>query len=410
VRVLVIGAGAVGLSSAYFLAAEGADVTVIDMRGIGGGASRRNAGWVVPSMSGPVPAPGMLLKSLRWMTKRSSPLYIKPTLDPGAVRFLLAMLRHCNPQDFEAGLRHLVALNARTFELFDLLQDRGLVFEFHRQGLLQVFTDREALHEHAEELRLSEELGAGPSAVLSAQAARAEEPLLGHGVIGAISSPEERYLDPDGFVDALADACQRMGVKIHAGERATDAEFGTDGIVRAVRGQSRWEADAFVVATGAWTSDLALTFGQRLPVRAGKGYGFDVPTAGAVRTALYLAEAKVAVTPLEARVRLAGTMEFGAMNEDVDPVRAGGILESARRYLSGWPSGPTPRPWAGLRPMTPDGLPILGRLTHHHNVIVAAGHAMLGITLAPVTGDIVREMVLHDRTPSEATPFRPDRF
>ncbi|MDQ1667652.1 MAG: D-amino-acid dehydrogenase, partial [Actinomycetota bacterium] len=278
-RVLVIGAGAVGLSSAYFLAAEGADVTVIDMRGIGGGASRRNAGWVVPSMSGPVPAPGMLLKSLRWMTKRSSPLYIKPTLDPGAVRFLLAMLRHCNPQDFEAGLRHLVALNARTFELFDLLQDRGLVFEFHRQGLLQVFTDREALHEHAEELRLSEELGAGPSAVLSAQAARAEEPLLGRGVIGAISSPEERYLDPDGFVDALADACQRMGVKIHAGERATDAEFGTDGIVRAVRGQSRWEADAFVVATGAWTSDLALTFGQRLPVRAGKGYGFDVPTA-----------------------------------------------------------------------------------------------------------------------------------
>jgi D-amino-acid dehydrogenase len=411
VRVLVVGAGAVGLSSAYFLARAGAEVTVIDERGVGGGASRRNAGWVVPSMSGPVPAPGMVLKSLRWMTRRTSPLYVRPTLDPAALRFLVALLRHCNHDDFERGLRQTLALNARTFELFDELERQGVRFEHHRRGLLQVFTGRRALAEHAEEAAHAAGLGAGPSTVLTADEARDREPLLGPEVVGAISCPEERYLDPDSFVDGLAEACTALGVTFHDGERAASVDADPDGRVRAVTARRRWGADAFVVATGAWTAPLAAAFGQRLPVRAGKGYGFDVPNGpGAARTALYLSEAKVAVTPLDGRVRLAGTMELGVMSESVDLKRAGGIVSSARRYLSGWPQGDVGVPWAGLRPMTPDGLPVLGRLAGHDNVVVAAGHAMLGITLAPVTGDIVRQLVLDGRTPPEAEPFRPDRF
>lgn len=409
-HVVIIGAGAVGLCSAYYLAGAGADVTVLDARDVGAGASRRNAGWIVPSMSGPVPAPGVVLRSLRWMLRRDSPLYVRPSLDPAFIRFMTSMLRHCNEQDFDRGMRATLALNRRTFELFDRLEKDGLSFEHHREGLLLAFTDEQNMHAHEAELRHAAELGAGPAITLTATEARSEVPMLSGSVVGAIDCPAERFVHPDSFIDALAAGCRARGVAIHADQTIRTVETSGTGVVTAVGGTGRWAGDAFVVAAGAWSGVLLREFGSRLPLQAGKGYGFDIPATGpTVARALYLSEAKVALTPLNGLTRLAGTMGFGGMDERVVDRRSNGIITSARHYLSGWPGGPVPRAWSGLRPMTPDGLPYIGLLPDHHNVVIAAGHAMLGITLSPVTGDIVRELLIDGHTPPAAAPFRPDR-
>lgn len=410
-RVVVIGAGAVGLCSAYYLAGAGADVTVLDERDVGGGASRHNAGWVVPSMSGPVPAPGVVLQSLRWMLKRDSPLYIRPSLDPAFIRFMTSMLRNCNEHDFDRGMRATLELNRRTFELFDQLSRDGLSFEHHKEGLLLAFTDEHNLQEHEAELSHAAELGAGQAITLTAAEARYEVPLLSHSVVGAIDCPTERFLNPDSFIDALAAGCRARGVTIRTGQAVRTVETSRTGVVTAVGGIDRWAADAFVIATGAWSATTLRLFGSNLPIQAGKGYGFDIPkNDSTISRALYLSEAKVALTPLNGHTRLAGTMGFGGLDEKVDDTRAHGIITSARRYLSGWPEDPVPKAWSGLRPMTPDGLPFIGFLPNHDNVVIAAGHAMLGITLSPVTGNIVRKLLIQGRTPLEAAPFQPDRF
>jgi D-amino-acid dehydrogenase len=410
-RVLVIGAGAIGLSSAYFLAKEGVEVTVIDPRGPGGGASRRNAGWIVPTMSAPVPAPGTVLKSLKWTVQRESPVHIRPSLDPAFVKFMIAMLRHCNRADFEHGLHVTASLNRRTFELFDLLTDDGVTFEQHRDGLLLAFLGEESLHEHLDELQALTRYGSPAPESLSGDELRRAEPALSGAVVGGIRCAGERHLDPSSFVDGLLGSCRALGVQFEFGDGVTGFVERDSTSVRSATGGRARDADAFVIAAGAWTSRLTEMLGFRLPLQAGKGYGFDFrPAPVPLRTATYLSEAKVAVTPLDAGVRLAGTMEFTGLDDSVDTVRAGAIAEAAGRYFRNWPADGRPEPWSGLRPMTPDGLPVIGALPQYDNVFVATGHAMLGITLAPVTGELVRELVLDRRVPLEATPFLPSRF
>ena len=303
-RVVVVGAGAIGLSTAYFLASQGAEVTVLDARGIGSGASRTNAGWIVPAMSGPVPAPGMFWKSARWMLQRQSPLKIKLSLDPAFVGFMLQMLRHCNARDYEHGLRATVELNQRTFELFDLLTESGVQFEQHRAGVTSLFLSESALDEHANESRELEELGVSAVEVLTSAEVRRESPAVSPRIVGGIKFAHQRFLDPDSFVEGLHAACGRLGVEFRLGERATEL-VRVGNRAAAVRATQTYAADAFVLATGAWSSRFGPTLGVRVPIQPGRGYGFDLPRSPKVQGALYLTEGKVAVTPLATKLRLA---------------------------------------------------------------------------------------------------------
>jgi len=362
-------------------------------------------------MSAPVPAPGVVGKSIRWMTKRDGPLYVRPTLDLAFLRFMGDMLRHAKAEDFDRGLRRTLALNARTLALFDQMAAEGLQFEQHTRGILMVFKDDEDLEAHIRELAIARELGVGSFTLLTGPEARSEVPRLSRQVLGAIDLPTERFLDPDEYVDALAVACLARGVKIESGERVNSFEVDSRGVLRAAHGSRRWDADSFVIAAGAWSGQLFRSLGVRLPLQAGKGYGFDMVGSHQVgERGLYLSEAKVAITPLGGRTRLAGTMAFGGLDESVDPRRAGGILTSARAYLSGWPEATTAQAWSGLRPMTPDGLPMIGLVPGFENLVVATGHAMSGITLSPVTGSVVERVVMTGEAPEEALPFDPRRF
>lgn len=268
-RVTVIGAGSIGLCSALALAAEGADVCVVDARDAGTGASSHNAGWVVPSMSAPVPAPGVLTQSLKWMLRPDSPLYISPSRDPRLASFLIAMLRNCTTTRFESGLRNLMALNHRTFELFDELERTGLQFENHRSGLVQLFRTQKSLDSHAEEMTLVRALGGDEFDVHTSARTAQLMPGLSSSVVGGIVCPHERFLDPAAFVESLITQCESLGVEIVEGTELTLSEDSignvtASGAERPMTSDHLWSPQALGVRT--WCEDS----GTHSPSNPGK--------------------------------------------------------------------------------------------------------------------------------------------
>jgi D-amino-acid dehydrogenase len=413
-HVVVVGGGVIGLAQAYELALKGVQVTVLDARdprAPGEGASSVNAGWIVPAMASPVPAPGLMLQALRWMLRPDSPLFVRPSLDPAFLRFLFGMWRHSTDRHFRAGFEAQLRLAGATTELFQAYQDDGVEVELHRAGVLIVYLSKDKLDHQLDHLDLPERFGLEPE-LLRGDAVREHEPALSDEVVGGVSFPREWHLDPVSFVAGLAQRCVELGVRLVAGSRVDGLERRGELAVAATCGDERHPADAFVLAAGAWTGALSARLGVRLPIHAGKGYAIDLtPPPVQLRSMVALGEAKVAMTPLTARLRLAGTMEFGHLDERINDVRVAAIRHAPSRYLRGWqaPEGPQAI-GAGARPMTPDGLPVIGRLAPYTNVHVSSGHGMMGVTLAPATARALAGVVTGGRPPEELRPFSPERF
>ncbi|MFF8847914.1 NAD(P)/FAD-dependent oxidoreductase [Streptomyces sp. NPDC015127] len=411
---VIVGGGVVGLATAYRLAQDGLAVTVVDAAGGGVGASVNNAGWIVPIMSAPVPAPGMLGKALRWMARKDSPLYVRPSPRPEHVRFMAGMLRHCNPQDFHHGLEALVSLNERTVSLFDEYEKDGVRFEYHRTGQLMVFHTREAMRGYQAAAAPLERIG-HTAVPLSGDELRDLEPALGGHVQAGLQCPQERHVDPATLVKGLEIRCRELGVRFLYDSPVTDIRTRGQAVTSVLAGGEEVGGDLFVLAAGVHTAPLSRLAGFPLPIQPGKGYGFD-DTSGTVRLrhSVYLGEAKVAVTPLSGRLRFAGTMEFGSSDATIDRHRLRGIVRSAHEYLPRFPATSQPHGWTGLRPMTPDGLPVIGPLPGKDNVLVASGHCMLGVTLAPMTAELISAEVKGGQQASHiaptARPFAPQRF
>ena len=412
-RVVVIGGGIIGLTTAYHLALEGVEVVVVDKRATGLGASAVNAGWFVPSEAMPVPGPGMVAQTMKWMLRPDSPVYIRPSLEPRFVSFMLAMWRHCNDADQRAGFAAHLALAGATSEVLDAYRADGMDFELRSEGLLMAFTGKELLDHHVHNLDIVRSHDIEPL-VLVGDDVRVHEPELSDAVYGGIYFPDERHLDPRAFMRALHVRLVARGVQILE-------NTGLDGLettgpesarrVAAIRTNTgRVEGDAFVLATGAWTGDLSRVFGGRLPVRPGKGYSVDVAPLP-LRSATNLHDARVALTPFSDRLRLAGTMEFAGVDEVVNDRRVAAILRAPQTYLRNWqpPTGPM-TPQAGMRPMTPDGLPAIGGIPGLSNAYVSTGHGMLGVTLASGSALALTDLIVHGVRRPALAPFDPARF
>lgn len=382
---------------------------MLDARSTGLGASDVNAGWIVPAESAPVPGPGLVLKSMKWMLRPDSPLYIRPSLRPAFLKFMLGMWRRCNYADQRLAFEGHLRLAQGSMESFDEYAADGMDVEMHADGLLMAFTERENLEHHLDNLDLVRQFDLDPT-VLIGDAVRDREPRLSDRVFGGIFYPKERHLDPGSLMRGLHKRSQELGVQIEENTPVEGVSLVGDR-VRAVRSGSRtFEADRFVLAAGAWTGPLSQLFGQPLPVRPGKGYSVDIAPY-ALRQAVNLADAKVAMTPLDGRLRLAGTMEFGGLDEDVNQVRVQAILRAPGAYFRDWePPSTTPLAQAGCRPMTPDGKPIIGQLGSLRNTFVSTGHGMLGITLAPGSAVALTDLMLHDRLTPDLNTFSPARF
>lgn len=408
-HVLVIGGGVIGLSTAYQLTREGASVTVLDARATGLGASDVNAGWVVPAEAAPVPGPGMVRTSLKWMLRRDSPLYIRPSLKPAFMSYMWGMWRACSADAQRAGFAAHLALAEGTVEVLDDYRADGIDFEMHDDGLLMAFTGREDLDNHLAYLDLVTKYGLEPTTLLG-DAVREHEPLLSDEVIGGLYFPKERHLVPGQLAQSLHKRLLELGAEVveHAPVTAVD-RVGDD--VRAVHAGGRtFTPDRIVLAAGAWTGEVSKQFGHHLPVRPGKGYSVEVEPFG-LRGATNLWDAHVAITPFTSSLRIAGTMEFGGLDENINQIRVDAILRAPAKYLRGWqPPHVAPQAKAGMRPMTPDGLPIMGRLGSLTNTYVSTGHGMLGVTLATGSAAVMADLVVHDKISPLLAPFNPARY
>ena len=410
-KAAIIGGGVIGLTSAYHLLQAGHDVTVIDAQTLGAGASHGNAGWVVPAESGPVPGPGLLLKAAKWMLRSDSPLYVQPSLQPEFVRFMFAMARHCNARDYRQGLRDNLALGERTMQLFDTYEQDGIEFEMHREGLVVAFADPHALEHHEKNFDVLTAAGLDPQVLTPTEVAALEPSLSADKIVGGISFPHERHLRPDLLVAGLAKRCTELGCHFLTHAPVTGFRRVDDRVTGVHTGAGPVEADAYLVAAGTASAQVGEMLGVRLPVWPGRGYSVDFAPSVPVRRMISLADIKVVITPMNDWVRLSGTMEFTNRAAAVSSARVEAIKRAPSGYLTEWEDvKPMSRPWVGNRPMTPDGLPILGAIPGTENAYVATGHGMLGVTLGPVSGELMARYMTERAMPNVLRPFRAERF
>jgi D-amino-acid dehydrogenase len=411
--VAVIGGGIVGLCCAYELDRAGAEAIVLERGAAGSGASRGNTGWVCPSFSYPLPGPGIIREGLRGMLRGGGPLAIRPTLDPTFVRWLLGFRRSAARDRWEKGVTALIALNRRTLELFDAYAAAGIEFEMHRSGLLLVATTEAGLASYAalfDELR---RLGfEGESRALNSAEAKEREPALAaENLVGGVHAVVDRYVRPESLLEGLAGCLRGRRVELREGVEVTGLEA-VNGGIRIRTAYDALDADRAVIAAGASSPPLLRRVGVSLPLVGARGYSFTFAGDGLrPQHALYLAEAKVGISAYAASVRVAGVFELGHSSDRLNRRRLRAMLATVEPYFEDWrPAEETALlEWAGLRPMTADGLPLIGRAPTLENVYVATGHGMLGVTLAPATAALLAPLVLEGRSAPELAPFDPAR-
>ena len=411
-RVAVVGGGVIGVSCAYYLARRGAEVMLVERDRIGAGASSGNAGTISAGHP-PLNRPGRVREALRRMADPTSPVYIRPRWSPRLWRWLLGFARHCTTEHVEASMRILAPLGKHALAAFDdILAAERIECEYRDEGYYDVCTTSAGLEEAQHEATLVESHGYHPELV-DGEELRRREPELGPDVVGGVYYPEAATLDPRLFLSRLARAAERHGAEIREGV-AVRSVSSKGGRVRGVRlGSGSVEpADAVVLATGPYSLRLARRGGVRLPVQPGKGYHRDVPIgpngAPRLRVACVLHETSVFCTPMDTFVRLAGTMEFSGENRVLRPARLRQLTRAARQCIPGLGPARPVSEWCGLRPMSVDGLPIVGPLGGVEGLSVATGHGMLGLTLGPVTGEMIANLVLDggDRRLEGITPER----
>jgi D-amino-acid dehydrogenase len=412
-RVAVVGGGVVGLCCAFELARAGADVCVLERARVGQGVSRGNTGWVCPSFTYPLPAPGIIREGLRGLARGGGPLVIHPSADPTFVRWLWRFRQSCSRSRWEQGVKALLALNARTLELFDDYAEAGVEFEMHASGLVLVGRTRAGLTSYVELFRELKTLGfEGETTELDpGQACELEPALARSALVGGVHARVDRHVRPETLTAGLAAHLARQGMEIREGVEVSGIARRPNGLA-VETDEGPVPADRVVVAAGPSSPPLLRQLGISMPIVGARGY--SVTIAGGEtrpRHAVYLAEAKVGVSSYQDAVRIAGVFELGREDARVDRRRIAAMVATVEPYFERWrPSGePAELEWAGLRPMTADGLPLIGPAPAVPGVFVATGHGMLGVTLAPATAALLAPLVLEGRTASELEPFRPAR-
>jgi D-amino-acid dehydrogenase len=410
-HVVIVGGGVIGLSAALECARRGHRVSVIERAPTRRGASLGNAGMIVPSHFTPLAAPGMIALGLKWMGNPESPFYIQPRWNWNLITWVARFWKASTRERVDRAAPLLRDLHLASREAYARLageEDFGLV----KRGLLMLCKTARAWEEEAQTASKARELGL-LAQVLDTRQAAALDPSVTMNIAGAVYCEQDCHCDPARYVATL----ERRLRAAHA-ELIYDAEvtgWQREGAqlsaVRTTRGEIA--ADEFVLAGGAWSSALVTELGLRLPMQAGKGYSVTLSQPiEQPQLCSILTEARVAATPMGDRLRFGGTMEIAGLNERIDPRRVAGILRAVSEYFPRFRPEHFEglQPWCGLRPCSPDGLPYLGRTRAAANLVVATGHAMMGLSLAPVTGALVGQCIDHEPPRIDLRLLDVDRF
>jgi D-amino-acid dehydrogenase len=411
-RVVVVGGGVIGAACAYYLARSGRRVTLLDRAGFGSGCSHANCGYVCPSHVLPLAAPGALWSTLATLFRRNSPLKVRCGVLLRHWRWFLGFARRCNEEDMLTGGRAIHGLLASSRSLYDeLIRDEGIACEWETKGLLFVFRSRAALDHYAETARLMRDQFGVSARPFDGDAVKELEPALKPGLAGGWLHEGDAHLRPDRLMSELRRVLTAKGVEVreycpmigvvHSGTRVAGVRTAGGDIL----------ADHVVLAAGAWTPLLQREIGCRVPIQPGKGYSVTfAPSEGCPEHPVIFDEERVAVTPFQTGFRIGSTMEFAGYDATLNRDRLGLLTAAAERYLREPPSGPAVEEWWGWRPMTPDGVPLIGPSPVLPNLWVAAGHNMLGVSMAPATGKLVAELVTEVRPHLDPSPYALSRF
>lgn len=413
-KVVVVGGGVVGLSCAYFLARAGIEVTVLDERPAEApNCSTGNAGMVVPSHFIPLSAPGVMGQGLRWMLKPESPFAFRPSLSPTLWSWVWHFYRACHPKRVQAAKPVLRDLSLASREWFVRLRDEdGLEFGLETRGLLALCRTASRLEHECEMITEGRPLGI-QGEKLSAEDVAKLEPGVEFDIAGAVYFPQDCHLDPAAFRQALRRKLEAMGATFHWETPVRVLERSPDRLEAVLSDHGSWKADAFVLAGGIQTTSLARHLGLRLPMQPGKGYSLTLQQPAALpKLCSLLMEARVAVTPMGRRLRVGGTMEIGGHEGTIHPAKLRGITQSLKQYYpqfqdTDFNEEPV---WTGLRPCTPDGLPYLGPCPGLANTCIATGHAMLGLSLAPISGWCVQQHLCGHPVPMDSPLLAAGRY
>jgi D-amino-acid dehydrogenase len=413
-NVFIIGGGVIGLCSAYYSAKRGHRVTLLDRNPEQrDGCSFGNAGMIVPSHFVPLAAPGVVGTALKWMWNPESPLYIKPRLNAELMSWGWNFMRAANAQHVQRSaplIRDLSFASRGRFEDLAALtsNDFGLV----KRGLVMLCKSQHSLDHEGAYAAQANELGV-PAEVLDASALAKLDPDVTMDVAGGVYFPKDCHLTPGLFMAALKQQCDALRVQFVWNAEATDFALRDNQIAAIKTTKGEFAADEFLVAGGSWSPVLAKELGLKIPMQAGKGYSLTLTRPRQLpQLCSIFTEARVAITPMGDTLRFGGTMEIAGLNEDINPVRVQGIIKSVPKYFPQFTAEDFAgvQPWRGLRPCSPDGLPYLGRTAKFSNLIIATGHAMMGLSLGPISGQLVSEIVSGEKPSFDLTLLNPDRY
>lgn len=409
--VVIIGGGVIGMCSAYSLVRDGYSVTILEKGKVGDGPSRENCGLISPSHAPPVPRPGLIFKAAKMMLSSDSPLFVNPMMNWDTFRWFLSTTRRCNEKAFrEACLGRQQLLDGSRQLWNEYVEREAMEIEFAEAGCIQVHATEKDFKKFKPVQNILDEIGL-PADRLFGDDLNRVEPGLVEGLYGGLHYHMDAHFRPEKLMEEWRRVVTSLGVEIIEGADVSDFQRKGSKIKSVTSNFGTHSADHFVLATGAWSTGLAKKLGLRVPVQPGKGYSITLERPdGCVNTPLILSESSMAVTPWESGLRLGGTMEFSGFNKKIRTERIAALRRGAKRFLKAPGEVQIQQDWYGWRPMTPDGMPIIDRSPKNENLILAVGHNMQGMSMSPLTGQLVQELISGQEPTIDLSYYSVSRF
>jgi D-amino-acid dehydrogenase len=416
VDVLVLGAGIIGTSVARELQSKGRKVTLIDKGNPGFGCSYGNAGWITPCFAMPLPQPGMFWKSMKWMLDPESPLYIKPQPSILLMRWLFHFMKNMNAKKMNSSIDVLTEISKDSFNFYTDLEKRNpSQFGFEQKGLLMVSGTQSGVEAAHQEVDLMASRGVKGRKMSAKEVIDFEPSLKPEMIKGGVYFPEEAHCEPLDAVKTILKEFEGLGGKVEANTEVYDFEFEGNKIKKVLTTRGVIEADLVVFALGSWSEGIGKKLQQSVPVLGGKGYSMIVkdsaisPGSKPVHPMMII-ERKIAITPRKNSVRLAGTLELVKIDFAITTRRVNAIVKGSKEFLKLPQEFEVEELWRGLRPCTPDGVPMIGFSKKWSNLFYCTGHQMLGLQSAPGSARLAGELIFNENTYVDSKPFNPDRF
>lgn len=412
-KTVIIGGGFIGLCSAYYLQQQGVQVTVIERNDITDGCSFGNMGYMSPSHFVPLASPGIISEGLKYMLSSSSPFYIKPRLDWNLIQWAWHFYKNSNAAKVASSAPHLIHILQLSRKLInDMRTSLGDEFDMEEKGCLMMCKSEKAL---AHEFHLADDAEKlGLNAVrLKRNEVQELEPHVTVDVAGAVLIKDDCHFHPGKLMLLLKKYLENCGVQFRLHSTVSGFETRGNTVTAAITANEKIEGNHFVITAGSWIPQVARMLDIKLLLQPGKGYSYTYShIEKSLQYPAILVDGRCAITPWGNRLRIGGTMELSGINNRVLVKRMEGIYQSAKNFYPGLQIDmpPTDKIWNGLRPVTPDGLPYIGFTKQYSNLIVAGGHAMLGISQGPGTGLLVSQLIEGKQTEIDMRAFAVERF